>query len=89
VGGPHLLNACVMATVAANPLIAALPTDRMPAILAQDDWSTWLGEVPVSPAQAKACLRTVQDVRWTMTREERAVRQPRARPTVSDPGGLF
>ena len=88
-GGPTPLNACVMATVPANALIAALPTDRMPAVLAQGDWVTWLGEDPVTPAQAKSCLKTVEGAAWTMTREERATTQKRARPTVSDPKGLF
>jgi len=88
-GGPAPLNACVMATVPANALIAALPTDRMPAVLAQGDWATWLGESPATPAEAKSCLKTVEGAAWTMTREERAATQKRARPTVSDPKGLF
>lgn len=88
-GGPAPLNACVMATVPANTLIASLPTHRMPAVLAEADWATWLGEVPATPAQAKACLRTVEGLNWTMTREERATKQKRARPNVSDPKGLF
>ncbi len=88
-GGPAPLNACVMATVPANTLIAALPTDRMPAMLAEPDWATWLGEDPATPAQAKSCLKTVEGAAWTMTRETRAATQKRARPTVSDPKGLF
>lgn len=83
------LFACCMVTVAANRLIAGLPTDRMPAILGPDDWATWLGEGDATPDDAKACLRTVEDVRWTMTREERAKTAKRAKPTVSDPPGLF
>jgi putative SOS response-associated peptidase YedK len=81
--------ACVMVTVPANPLIVGLPTDRMPAVLAPGDWATWLGEGDATVAQAKACLRTVEDVHWTMTREERAAKTRRAKPTVSDPTGLF
>lgn len=88
-GDPVPLNACVMTTVPANALIAALPTDRMPAVLAEDDWATWLGETGATPAAAKACLKSMPGVDWTMTREERAARQKRARPTVSDPTGLF
>ncbi len=88
VGGAPLL-ACVMVTVAANRLLGGLPTDRMPAVLAPEDWATWLGEDEASPEAAKACLRTVEDVRWTMTREQRAAGARRARPTVSDPAGLF
>ena len=88
VGGASML-ACVMVTVAANRLLEGLPTDRMPAVLAPEDWATWLGENEAAPEAAKACLRTVEDVRWTMTREQRAAGARRARPTVSDPAGLF
>jgi len=86
-GNPAPLFACVLATVPANKLIAALPTDRMPAFLAPEDWETWLGEKSASPDEVKACLKTVEGVRWTMTREERTAK--RARPMVSDPTGLF
>jgi putative SOS response-associated peptidase YedK len=82
------LIACVMATVPANALIAALPTDRMPAILAPEDWAIWLGEETATHDRIKACLKTTEGVRWTMTREQRAAK-PRRAPTVSDPGGLF
>jgi putative SOS response-associated peptidase YedK len=83
------LFACVMVTVPANRLLMGLPTDRMPAVIAPEDWATWLGEEAAPPAAAKGCLRTVDDVRWTMTREERAASTRRARPAISDPGGLF
>jgi putative SOS response-associated peptidase YedK len=88
IGGAPML-ACVMVTVAANRLLQGLPTDRMPAVLAPEDWATWLGEDEASSDAAKACLRTVEDVRWTMTKEQRAASARRARPTVSDPAGLF
>ena len=80
------LFACVLVTVAANPLLTSLPTDRMPAFLAQEDWQTWLGEKPASLQAVKACLRTVEGARWTMAKEARA---PRRKPTLSDPAGLF
>lgn len=88
------LRACVMVTVPANELIRTLTTehaesDRMPAFLAKDDWGTWLGENDPSPEQAKACLRTVEGVRWKMTKEERKEWGSRQKPTISDPGGLF
>jgi len=84
--GDAALFACVMVTVPANQLLSGLPTDRMPAVLAEQDWAVWLGEAPGDPL---ACLRTVEDVRWTMAREERASPVRRARPVVSNPGGLF
>jgi len=86
---PAPLLACVMVTVPANRLLTGLPTDRMPAVLAPEDWAVWLGEQPASAAAVKACLKTVDDVRWTMTREERAKSVKRAKLMVSDPTGLF
>ncbi|MDR3527679.1 MAG: SOS response-associated peptidase family protein [Rhizomicrobium sp.] len=44
-----------MVTVPANPLIATI-TDRMPALIAADDWPLWLGEIPASLATVKALL---------------------------------
>jgi putative SOS response-associated peptidase YedK len=89
-GEPMPMFACVLATVPANQLIAKLPTDRMPAFLAPEDWEIWLGEKPASLDEVKACLKTVEGVRWTMAKEERAAsKSKRAKPTVSDPGGLF
>ena len=79
--------ACVMVTVAANSLLSGLPTDRMPAILSPGDWAIWLGEEPATPAEVKACLKTVEDVRWTMRPQDRPAK--RGKPTVSDPAGLF
>jgi len=81
--------ACVMVTVAANQMLARLPTDRMPAVLAPHDWAKWLGEEPASLDEVKACLKTVEDLRWTMTKEERAKTARRGKPTVSSPAGLF
>lgn len=86
---PAPFFACVMATVPANQLLTGLPTDRMPAILAPDDWAVWLGEEPASPAAVKACLKTVDDMRWTMRPEERAKSARPAKPVISDPADLF
>jgi putative SOS response-associated peptidase YedK len=83
---PDPFFACVMVTVTANQLLTGLPTDRMPAVLAQEDWDAWLNG---SPEAAQACLKTVEDVRWTMSREARAKTSKRGKPTISDPLGLF
>src|SRR5215469_3008933 len=88
-GQPQPMFACVMVTVPANRLIATLPTDRMPAFLAPENWAVWLGEEGASQDRVKACLKTVEGVRWTMTKEERRAKGPRSKPAVSDPTGLF
>lgn len=58
---PGTMRACVMVTVPANALISTLPTDRMPAVLADDDWATWLGDSLLSPARASGVLSTKGD----------------------------
>lgn len=87
-GLPMALHACVMATVPPNKLIAEI-TDRMPAILEPEDWAKWLGEESASPAEVRTVLKTMEGVRWQMTKEERTTKAKRRKPTVSDPGGLF
>lgn len=89
VGAAVPLLACVMVTVAANKLIAGLPTDRMPAILDPADWKKWTGEEPATVDELKAMLKTVEGVKWKMNREERKETAKRQKPTISDPGGLF
>jgi len=88
-GLPAPMFACVLVTVPANQLIAGLPTDRMPAFLAPQDWDIWLGEKPATVDEIKACLKTVEGVRWSMAKEEKQAKGPRSKPTVSDPTGLF
>jgi hypothetical protein len=48
----------------------------------------WVGEIG-TPDDAKGCLKTVESVKWTMTKDERAATAKRGKPTVSDPGGLL
>jgi len=50
------LETFAMVTVAANTMIGAI-TDRMPALIADEDWAKWLGEVPASVDELKAMLR--------------------------------
>jgi putative SOS response-associated peptidase YedK len=90
VGAALPLFACCLVTAPANALIATLPADRMPAFLDDRDWDRWLGAKPASVDELKSCLRTVEGVKWTMTKEERAApKNSRRKPAVSDPGGLF
>jgi len=83
VGAAAPLIACVMVTVAANEMIAALPTNRMPAILEPADWAKWTGQEPASPAELKAMLKTKEGVNWKMRREYRA------KATVREPTGML
>ena len=87
--GDRPLFACVLVTVPANALIAALPAGRMPAFLAPEDWAAWLGENPADAGAVKACLKTMGSARWTIWPQERPKPARRAKPTVADPGGLF
>ena len=74
-GLPPLL-ACVMVTVPANSA-ARRPAHRPHAGRAGGRrLGNWLGENGASPDEVKACLKTVEDVRWTM----------RARSAPSRPG---
>ncbi len=50
------VHSCTILTCPANELIAPLH-DRMPVILAEEDWPRWLGETPASAAELKALLR--------------------------------
>ena len=45
-----------MVTVPACPRIATI-TDRMPSLLAAEDWAVWLGETPAGLEEIKALLR--------------------------------
>lgn len=83
VGAAVPLIACVMVTVPANALIAALPAERMPAILEPTDWAKWIGEEPASPAELKAMLKTKEGVNWKMRREYRA------KATIREPTGML
>jgi putative SOS response-associated peptidase YedK len=76
---PAPLLACVMVTVPPSKLVAQI-TDRMPAILEDVDWSTWLGEGGASAAEAKAVLRTMEGVNWTMAPEARATKRNGRKP---------
>ncbi len=76
---PAPLLACVMVTVPPSKLVAQI-TDRMPAILEDADWTAWLGETDAPPADAKAVLRTMEGVNWTIAPEPKAPKKPKAKP---------
>jgi putative SOS response-associated peptidase YedK len=77
----------VMVTVSPNQLIARI-TDRMPAILRQDDWGVWLGEVDAPLKDVKALLRTFDDEGvWEMTEQAPAKSAKSAKPRSQ--GELF
>lgn len=83
-GMPAPLLACVMATVPANELVrrtvkANEDDPRMPAILADDAWSIWLGETDATPAEARAVLQTMEGVNWHAAPEPKAPRPRKPR----------
>jgi putative SOS response-associated peptidase YedK len=88
-GQPAPMLACVMVTVPASALVRTImegnPDPRMPAIIEDADWSAWLGEVPTSPAEAKAVLRTMEGVNWKIAKEPPKPKAPpkpkREKPT--------
>jgi putative SOS response-associated peptidase YedK len=67
IDGQHR-KCCVMVTVPASKLIEPV-TDRMPAILEDDDWSIWLGEESAEPDEVKSVLRTMEGVNWKIAPE--------------------
>lgn len=74
---PQPMLACVMVTVPASEIIrrtfmANQDDPRMPAILDDADWAKWLGEVPATPDEVKATLKTVEGVTWKMAPEQKA-----------------
>lgn len=77
----------VMVTVPPNPLIGRI-TDRMPAILHQEDWPAWLGERDASPAEAKTLLKKFDDDgAWEMSEQASS---KSSKPAQSKPqGDLF
>jgi putative SOS response-associated peptidase YedK len=68
--------ACVMATVPASKLVRTIMANqedpRMPAILEDADWDTWLGQKDATPEQVKAVLKTMEGVNWKIEKEQRA-----------------
>ncbi len=50
------LETFAMVTVPSNELIGTI-TERMPALIADDDWAAWLGEKPATVDELKAMLR--------------------------------
>jgi len=81
---------CIMATVPASKLIEPI-TDRMPAILEDDDWSVWLGEESAELDEVKSVLRTMENVNWKMDREPKKPKAAKlSKPEKPEPEpGLF
>jgi putative SOS response-associated peptidase YedK len=80
-GQPAPLLFCVMATVPANQLIrrtikSGEEDPRMPAILDDDVWASWLGEDGLASSSAKALLKTMEGVDWTSAPEPKKPRKP-------------
>jgi putative SOS response-associated peptidase YedK len=59
------IKSCTIITCPANALVGTLH-DRMPVILAEDDWAKWLGEEPATNDELKALLVPFKDDALTM-----------------------
>jgi len=64
------LESFAMVTTAANALIGTI-TDRMPAVIAPEDWPKWLGEEQASVDDLKAILKPFEGD-WEMESAARA-----------------
>ena len=74
----------VMVTTPPNALIGRI-TDRMPAILHQEDWPLWLGEIDTPTAALKGLLRTFDDQgAWEMTEQasSKAAKSAKTKPQM-------
>jgi putative SOS response-associated peptidase YedK len=82
----EVLETFAMVTVPPNALIGTI-TDRMPAVIDDDDWPIWLGEVEATTDEIKACLKTSA---FDMDMEKQAKSPPPPRPKPDSPqGSLF
>ena len=66
------IRSCTVVTTEANELLSSLH-DRMPVILAEEDWPVWLGETPAGEAALKALLRPYLSERMKLWPVGRAV----------------
>ena len=76
-----VLETFAMVTVPPNALIGTI-TDRMPALLADDDWAKWLGEQPASVAELKSMLRP-SDLPMDMEKAGKPAPPPKPDPQPS------
>jgi putative SOS response-associated peptidase YedK len=66
------IKSCTIITCPANTLVGALH-DRMPVIVAEEDWAKWLGEVPATNDELKALLVPFRDdglTIWPVNRQK-------------------
>lgn len=86
---PQPMLACVMATVPASKLVRTIvPREedpRMPAILEDADWETWLGQNNAPAERAKAVLKTMEGVNWKIAPEKKSREPKPEKPKKPDP----
>ena len=66
------IKSCTIITCSANALVGALH-DRMPVIVAEENWAKWLGEEPATPEELKALLVPFKDdalTIWPVNRQK-------------------
>ncbi len=82
---PQPILACVMVTVPANKLLRDNilkndPDPRMPAILEDADWATWLGETDDPIDAVKSTLKTMEGVNWKLEKKVKSKKERTEKP---------
>jgi putative SOS response-associated peptidase YedK len=77
------LDTFAMVTVPANALIGAI-SERMPAVIAAENWGKWLGEEQATLSELKGLL-TPFEGSWTMRPEEKPKKPGLAQARESQP----
>jgi len=86
-GETQTIPTFIQITVPANALVSKI-TDRMPAILRQEDWPVWLGERDAKLSEVKALLRTFDDEgNWEIS--EQGAAKPAKTPPQKTQMDLF
>jgi putative SOS response-associated peptidase YedK len=73
----ELIRSCTIITTSANEAINPVH-DRMPVVLAEDDWATWLSPEPADTAELTSLLRPAPSEWFELYRVDTAVNSSRS-----------
>ena len=82
------MRSFTIVTTAPNALLAELH-DRMPVLLAPEDWPLWLGESSADPEQLKALLKPYPAEDMVIWRVDKRVGDPKNKdPSLIEPAAV-